>query len=80
MTIDKFSRRNGSTCFNSPSVPASMVNVYEHFSKSLIVQLCFGCFNVFPDHSLGRKTRLKHCARPESFSLCEKTIVGEVRS
>ena len=34
--IDEFSRRNDGACFNSPSDAANMINVLEHFSKSLV--------------------------------------------
>ena len=72
MTLDKFSRRNDGACCQS--VAASMVNVHEHFSKSLVV-LCYGCIS--PDHSLGKKASPKHCARPRSFSLRKKTIANK---
>ena len=59
-------------------VAASMVNVHERFSKSLVaLVLHFGCFDVSPDHSHGEKTSPKYCAKPQSLSFWETTIAEE---
>ena len=51
-----------------------------NFSRQNDGSCANGCFNVTPDHSLGEKTKLKHCARLQSFSSCKNTIAKEAGS
>ena len=51
-----------------------------NFSRQNDGSCANSCFNLIPDHSLGEKTKLKHCARLQSFSSYKNTIAKEAGS